>query len=113
MKWMIVALALVVSGCALPSSQAKMRQQVASEFQPRQAYDALVAFHAAVLQTEGIEREHLAILVAWIARGVETLRLQPDQWEATARERWPVVRSLIGPYDGLQPFAAQFDTLLQ
>ena len=114
MRVLIVAMAVLLSGCAmLPSSQARMRTKVQSEFRPAMAYDQLVAFHAAVLNTEGLEKEHLAIIIAWIARGVETLRLQPDQWEATAREKWPVVRSLIGPYDGLQEYAVTFDRLLQ
>jgi len=115
MKLWIVALALVASGCAaLPSSQAKMRQQVQSEFRPAPVYEQLLAFHDALVQTPGVELEHVAILTRWIALGVRTLRGDdPSSWEAVARPGWPQVRSLIGPYDTLQPFAATFDHLLQ
>jgi len=102
---------------ALPASQARMRTQVRSEFRPQQAYQALVQFHSAVLQqylAGGMEHEQLAVIVRWVAVGDGILTgPQPDTWEATAREVWPVVRSLIGPYDSLQPFARTFDALLQ
>jgi hypothetical protein len=106
---------LACAGCSLlPSSQARMRAQAQSEVRPATVYEPLLALHAALLTTDGVEREVVEGVTQWIARGVRTLRgPHPETWEAEARPDWPRVRSWLGPYDTLQPFAAVFDRLLQ
>jgi hypothetical protein len=115
MKIAILALVVLTSGCAmLPASQARMRARVNAEWRPATALKPLLGFHAAVLAQPHLERDDAARIVAWIAHGVEVLNSpHPDQWEAEARVGWPLVRSLLGPYDGLQVWARLFDELLQ
>jgi hypothetical protein len=108
-------LVLALQGCAAtrpvlvtPTTQAY------PHFHPALALEPLLAFHAAVLRTEGLEDEQQRLIVRWIADGVMVLRgPHPEDWEATAREQWPAVRSAIGPYESLVNWAAVFDGLLQ
>lgn len=104
---------LLSSGCATaPPVPAKAR--VVMTFRPEQIFEPLLAFHDALLQTRGMELEQVAVITRWIAAGVKTVRGDtPERWEEVARENWPQVRSLIGPYETLEPFAAVFDRLLQ
>lgn len=114
----VLALAALLPSCVLmPTTQAKMRAQVAAEFHPQTAYQILVQFNSAVLDqfiNGGMDPEHLSIIVHWVAMNDSILTgSQPELFEAKARETWPVVRSICGPYDSLQPFVSKLDFLLQ
>lgn len=93
------------------------REAQIPHFHPTSAIEPLIAFQKAVEQQAaagGLEPEQFGLIMRWIGASLSTLRgPHPDQWEEVARPDWNAVKSAIGPYETLAPFARLIESLIE
>lgn len=105
---LIVALALLLSGCATATSRAQLK--------PLDVVAELMQFNGAVAQQfsdGGMELEHFLIVMTWIGDEIRILRTNPRQWEGLARLDWRRVRNICVPFERLEPAVKRIDALIQ
>ena len=115
-KWMFAALVvwllllgIFVSGCATTATDR-------ARGKPADIVAELIQFQAAVgdqYQQGGMDVEHFNVVTSWIGDALRVLQTNPAQFEGQARLKWPVVQSIVVPFESLQPFAARITARLQ
>lgn len=113
-RLLVASLVLSMACASRPAPQFTARGGPQEEATQTEVVATLLSLQVAMAQ-EPMSADHKAALDAWAQRGLNVFKKggTAQDWEAEVRPTWLSVRSMLGPYEGLQTFIPKLGSLIE